>query len=57
MHRRSDAPAGLVIPLRPLEDSTIGGMAWLTPAEGGQTEVTLFIVEGVFGPGPGNQGP
>jgi hypothetical protein len=52
LHRRSDAPAGLVIPLRQLDDSGYGGMAWLTPTSDGKTEVTVFLTTGFYGAGP-----
>ena len=51
LHQRSDAPAGLVIPLRQLDDTNYSGMAWLTATADGQTEVTVFLTT-TIGRGP-----
>lgn len=61
LHRRSDAPVGLVIPLRQLNDSGYGGMAWLSPTDDGKTEVTVFLATDFYALGlitgaSGNQG-
>lgn len=52
MHRQSDAPPGLVIPLRELNDSGFAGVAWLEPTSDTQTTVTIFLAEGLIGQGP-----
>jgi len=52
LHMRSDAPPGLVIPLRELNDSGYAGVAWLEPTADGQTTVTIFLAEGLIGRGP-----
>ena len=52
LHLRSDAPPGLVIPLRELNDSGYAGVAWLSPNDAGGTTVTLFVAEGLIGQGP-----
>lgn len=52
LHLRSDAPAGLVIPLRELNDSGYAGVAWLEPAADNTTTVTIFLAQGLIGAGP-----
>ncbi len=52
MHMRSEAPAGLVIPMRQLNESGYAGMAWLTPTADGKTEVSVFLASDFYGPGP-----
>jgi hypothetical protein len=52
MHMHSAAPPGLVIPLRELNDSGYAGVAWLEPTADGQTTVTIFLGQGLIGPGP-----
>jgi hypothetical protein len=52
LHLRSDAPPGLVIPLRELNDSGYAGVAWISPNDDGGTTVTLFVAEGLIGRGP-----
>lgn len=52
LHLRSDAPPGLVIPLRELNDSGYAGVAWLEPEAGGKTRVTIFLASGLIGRGP-----
>jgi hypothetical protein len=52
LHLRSDAPPGLVIPLRELNDSGYAGVAWLSPNDDGGTTVTIFLAEGLIGRGP-----
>lgn len=51
-HMRSDAPYGLVLPMRELNDSGYAGMAWLEPTDDGGTTVTVFLATGLIGPGP-----
>ncbi len=48
----SDAPPGLVIPLRELNDSGYAGVAWLEPTADGTTVVTIFLAQGLIGQGP-----
>ena len=52
LHMRSDAPPGLVIPLRELNDSGYAGVAWMEPTTDGKTTVTIFLAEGLIGRGP-----
>jgi hypothetical protein len=52
LHLRSDAPPGLVIPLRELNDSGYAGVAWLEPTPDGKTRVTIFLAAGLIGRGP-----
>lgn len=52
MHRQSDSPPGLVIPLRELNESGYAGVAWLEPTSDTQTTVTIFLAEGLIGQGP-----
>jgi hypothetical protein len=52
MHQHSDAPPGLVIPLRELNESDFAGVAWLEPTSDTQTTVTIFLAEGLVGRGP-----
>jgi hypothetical protein len=52
LHLRSDAPAGLVIPLRELNESGYAGVAWLEPTADGKTTVTIFLAQGLIGRGP-----
>jgi hypothetical protein len=52
LHLRSDAPPGLVIPLRELNDSGYAGVAWLEPTADGKTTVTIFLASGLIGRGP-----
>lgn len=52
LHLRSDAPPGLVIPLRELNDSGYAGVAWLEPTADGKTRVTIFLASGLIGRGP-----
>jgi hypothetical protein len=52
LHLRSDAPPGLVIPLRELNDSGYAGVAWLEPTADGKTVVTIFLAQGLIGRGP-----
>lgn len=52
LHLRSDAPPGLVIPLRELNESGYAGVAWLAPNDDGGTTVTIFLAEGLIGRGP-----
>ena len=49
LHMRSDAPPGLVIPLRELNDSGYAGVAWMEPTTDGKTTVTIFLAEGLIG--------
>ena len=51
-HMRTDLPPALVIPLRELNDSGYAGMAWLEPTDASTTTVTIFLAEGLVGPGP-----
>lgn len=51
-HMRSDAPYGLVIPMRELNDSGYAGVAWLEPTGDGEITVTVFLASGLIGPGP-----
>lgn len=52
MHVGTDAAPSLVIPLRELNDSGFAGMAWLEPSDANMTTVTVFLAEGLVGPGP-----
>ena len=52
LHMRSAAPPGLVIPLRELNNSGYAGVAWLEPTADGKTTVTIFLGQGLIGPGP-----
>lgn len=52
MHMKSDAPPGLVIPLRELNNSGYAGVAWLEPTADGKTTVTIFLGQGLMGQGP-----
>lgn len=52
LHLRSDAPPGLVIPLRELNDSGYAGVAWLESIPEGKTRVTIFLATGLIGRGP-----
>jgi hypothetical protein len=52
LHLRSDAPPGLVIPLRELNDSGYAGVAWLEPTADAKTTVTVFLAQGLIGSGP-----
>lgn len=51
-HMRSDAPYGLVIPMRELNDSGYAGVAWLEPTGDNETTVTVFLASGLIGTGP-----